>query len=78
MPFANCKPYMKEEGRITKPVTLADVRVEWEYAGEAPTALVYLFGELLAIIRVGDKPGCSRFALANGPLARVLVPGNSG
>lgn len=73
LPFANCKTYMTEEGRLCKPVALNDIRVEWQYAGEQPTAYVYLFGDLVAKVGVGDKPGYSRFAARDGPLAKVLV-----
>jgi hypothetical protein len=72
LPFANCKAYMREEGYLTKPVALDDIRVEWQYAGEVPTAWVYLFGELTALVGVGDKPGCCRYASRDGPLAKVL------
>jgi len=73
MPFANCKAYMKEEGHITESVTLDDITVEWQHTDEQPKAHVYLFGELVASVGVGDKPGFCRFASKDGPLAKVLV-----
>ncbi len=73
LPFANCKGYMKDEGRITAPVSLEDVAVEWEYAGEQPRAHVFLFGGLIASVKEGEKPGYSRFASRDGPLAKLMV-----
>jgi hypothetical protein len=73
LPFANIKGYMHEEGRFSKPARLEDVKVEWQYLDGAPWAYIHLFDELVAVVGIGDKPGCSRFALKDGPLARVLV-----
>jgi hypothetical protein len=73
MPFANCKPYTKAEGQLESPVALDDIGVEWKYAGERAMAYVYLFGNLVASVGVGDKPGYSRFAAKSGPLAKLLV-----
>jgi hypothetical protein len=73
MPFANCKPYTKAEGQLESSVTLDDVGVEWKYSGERPTAYVYLFGNLVASVGVGDRPGYSKFASKAGPLAKLLV-----
>lgn len=78
LPFANCKAYMKREGRVQRPVSLYDVLVEWEYGENEPKAYVYLFGDLVAAVGVGDKPGWSRFASRDGPLAKVLVVDSGG
>ena len=73
LPFANCKGFVTQEGRLHETVTLEDVSVNWQYEGENPKAFVYLFGGLAAAVGVGDKPGYSRFALKDGPLAKQLV-----
>jgi hypothetical protein len=70
VPFANSKAYVKEDGHLDEPVTLDDIKVDWQYADEQPKAHVYLFGDLVAIVGVGDKPGYSRFASKDGPLAK--------
>jgi hypothetical protein len=72
LPFANCKGYMSEEGRLERPVTLDDMTVNWEYVNAEPRAYVYIFGELWALVGVGDKPGRSRFASRDGPLAKMM------
>lgn len=73
IPFANCKGYISEEGRIRGPVSLKDVHVKWSYEDKDPVAFVYVFRDLLGVVGVGDKPGCARFAIRNGPLAKVMV-----
>jgi hypothetical protein len=73
LPFANCRGYMKDEGRVQEPVSLEDVTVEWEYTDERPRAFVYLFGDLVASLSEGEKPGFSRFASIDGPLAKRMV-----
>jgi hypothetical protein len=73
LPFANCRSYMEDEGRIQEPVSLEDITVEWKYTGERPIAFVYLFGDLFATLSEGEKPGYSRFASKDGPLAKRMV-----
>jgi hypothetical protein len=72
IPFANCEGYMSEEGRIQRDVGRDDVLVDWEGSENGPLAYIYLFGDLLGVIGVGDKPGFARFANKDGPLARVM------
>jgi hypothetical protein len=73
IPFANCKSYMREEGRMENAVGPEDVQVEWIGIEENPLAYVYVFENLLGVIGEGDKPGRAKFALRDGPLARILV-----
>jgi hypothetical protein len=73
LPFANCKGYTRTEGHLERPVALEDISVGWEYAGDEPKAYVYLFGDLVAVVGAGDKPGYARFAERDGPLAKVMV-----
>ena len=76
LPFANSKDYMMEAGHVRQTITIEDVGVDWQYAGEGPKAFVYIFSELTAIVGVHDKPGYSRFASKDGPLAKPLVLGD--
>ena len=73
LPFANCREFTLKEGRFDKAVPLDDVRVEWQYSGRQPRALVFLRGDLVASVAANEKPGHSRFASKDGPLAKVLV-----
>jgi hypothetical protein len=73
LPFANCREFMREEGRFAKAAALADIHVEWQYTAGQPKALVYLSGALAALVGVNDKPGYCRFASKDGPLAKVLA-----
>jgi hypothetical protein len=72
IPFANCQGFMTEEGRMLKAVQDGDVTVEWEYEDAKPVAYIYIHGMLYGVVGLGDKPGCARFALRDGPLARVM------
>ena len=72
-PFANPKAYTKVQGCVNRAINPDDVQVQWQYEGGGPRALLYLFGELVAAVGVGDKPGFSRFAAKDGPLAKLLV-----
>src|SRR5271157_5368984 len=73
LPFANCKGYMKDEGRVNTPVILDDINVEWEYAGGQVRAFVYICGDLVACVGLGEKPGFARYASRDGPLAKLMV-----
>ena len=72
IPFANCKGYMSEEGRMTREVEEEDVLVDWENDKNGPVAYVYLFENLYGVLGVGDKPGYARYAIKNSPLAKVM------
>jgi len=72
IPFANCRPYIGTGGRMTLDVESDDVAVDWEYESDLPIAYIYVFEQLYAAVGVGDKPGYSRFANKDGPLAKVM------
>ncbi len=72
IPFANCREYMLEEGRMKKKVLPQDVIVDWEKEAEELVAYVYIFEDLYGVIAENDKPGYARFALKDGPLARKM------
>jgi len=63
---------MSEDGRVTNAIESTDIDVDWELEGDSPVAYVYLFQDLYGVIGVGDHPGYARFAIEDGPLARVM------
>jgi hypothetical protein len=73
IPFANCKGYMREEGKLKDPVGPDEVHVKWGSDDKNPVAYVYVFENLLGVVGVGDKPGYARFAIRNGRLAKVMI-----
>lgn len=72
IPFANCSKYMSEGGVMKKEVGVEDVLVDWEEEEQGPVAYIYIFKDLYGVIGVNDKPGYARFAIKDGPLARVM------
>lgn len=72
-PFANPRAYTLADWRMSDPVSPDDVRVEWDRDDGHVVAYVYVNGSLVASVGEGDKPGYSRFAAKDGPLARRLV-----
>lgn len=55
------------------PSNEADVKIKWEEQKDAPAqAQVYIRGELFAVLKVGEKPGRSKLAKKDGPLAKML------
>ena len=73
MPFANAVGYARPE-RVTPIACAAEVSVSWDgEAGNLAVARVALRGEPWAELRPGQRPGLSRVALKDGPLARVLA-----
>ena len=72
IPFANCSGFISVKGTITTPVCPSDVLVDWESDENGPVAYIYLFEELIGVVGVHDKPGYSRYAIKNGPVAKVM------
>ena len=72
LPFANCKDFTKDEGQIEKLVTIDDIKFEWKYSAGQLTAHLYLFGDLVASVTPGKKPGRARFASKDGPIAKSM------
>lgn len=71
-PFANPRAYTLADGRMRDPVALDDVQVRWDADDGHVTAYIYISGDLVASVREGDKPGRSKFAAKDGPLAKRL------
>lgn len=72
MPMANSIEYSKDHLKLKKVRSLSDIRVEWHFQDHI-TVDVYLFGKICARLKDGVKPGWSRMARKDGPLARVLI-----
>ncbi len=72
-PFANPAKYVSagQPRYVNEP---ADVQFVWQRSGDRQEtrAFIFLHGELVAELRPGSKPGWSRYAAKDGPLARVL------
>jgi len=64
---------MREEGRLVEPFDPEDVYVTWESDDKGPVAYVYVLENLLGVVGVDDKPGCARFAIRDGPLAKIMI-----
>lgn len=71
-PFANPVAYTRADGRMRDPVRLDDVRVRWDFEDGRVTAYIDIRGDLVASLGEGDRPGRSKFATKDGPLARRL------
>jgi hypothetical protein len=69
IPFANSEGYVAEEEHYQKEVGYEDVLVTWEYGELSPVAYIYVHENLLGVVGDGDKPGYSRYAVMDGPLA---------
>src|SRR5262245_3824854 len=55
IPFANCRGFMSEAGRLEQTVGPDDIEVEWRQANGQPVACVYIFGDLYGVVGVNDK-----------------------
>lgn len=71
-PFLNPKEYIDKQGVIKKNVTIHDVLVNWEKDNNDFVAYVYIFEDLYGVVGPGDMPGYARFAIKNGPIAKVM------
>jgi len=71
MPFANPKGYAN--GELFPPVAdPSQLRFEWALGAVGPTLRIFIRGEAFGVLTPGSKPGWSKLALANGPLALKL------
>jgi len=73
MPFLNGREFSKGE-RYPRIHEVSEVRVQWadDHDGTAGRAELYLREKLFAILEPGAKPGWSRWALKDGPLAKAF------
>lgn len=71
-PFANPQAYVSSEARVLEEVGDCNFIVDWEGAETDVVAYIYLFGDLLAVVGVGDRPGYARLATTSNRLARVM------
>lgn len=72
-PFANPKDFVRTDISFALPETEADFTVGWQLEDPSdPKVLIYVREELWGIVAPGTKPGFSRLAKIDGPLAKVL------
>lgn len=73
MPFANLLEYVKDEDPPLVQRT-QDLSCHWKYEPDGDLAAVDLLihGQLYARLTPGSKPGWSRLARTDGPVAQVL------
>jgi hypothetical protein len=72
LPFANLPEFTSVDGHFELAVQMGDILVNWQYTGKQARAFVFLNGALVASVGEGEKPGYCRFALKDGPCAKVL------
>ena len=72
IPFLNPEEYIDVKGIMKKSVTIHDVLVNWEKDGNMIVAYIYIFEDLYGVVGTRDKPGYARFAIKNGPLAKIM------
>jgi hypothetical protein len=71
MPFANPVGFVRDDIDILLPDSADDVRVLWETRDGKEYAQVLLKDVPVAELTIGAKPGWSRLAKRDGPLAQV-------
>jgi hypothetical protein len=71
-PYANPTVYVDQTLTFFPPDTAADIVVEWSQLGRDLTASIFVMQALLAKIAPHSKPGWSRLAVKDGPLALKL------
>lgn len=73
VPFLNPRRFARQDGFVAIE-TDGDVAVDWRFEGEHLARVdVRIRGVLSARLAPFTKPGWSRMAVADGPLARVLM-----
>ena len=74
MPFANPKGLASAE--LFTPVSdPSELRFEWIQGKDSPTLRMFVREEPFAVLTAGSKPGWSKLAVENGPLALKLEEG---
>jgi len=78
MPFANAKSFVRCEGKIEPIKNSNEISVQWDFedTGSLRKVRLFLRNNLYAILFPGAKPGFSRLALKDGPLAKVIPEGS--
>ncbi len=67
LPFANPLGF-GSENKLGPILSEDDVNIQW--GGD--TVWIHIHGLLWAVLNSGEKPGCCRLALRDGPLAKLL------
>ena len=71
-PYANPIAFVDQAMAFSLPDSAADIVVEWSQRGCDLVACIFLSQTLLAKLMQGSKPGWSRLAVKDGPLALKL------
>jgi hypothetical protein len=73
MPFMNPEAFARPDS-VSPIRDEADVAVEWKVDRDSVrSAHIFVRGEVWAVLEPGSRPGWSRMALRDGPLAKVLL-----
>lgn len=72
MPFANPKEFTSPN--LFQPVKDPS-EVAFKWVEDLPTLLIFIRGDLFARLIPGSKPGWSKLAIKDGPLAMVFTEG---
>jgi hypothetical protein len=71
-PYANPIAFVAQTIAFSPPDSITDIMVEWSHQGRDLVACIFLSKTLLAKLMQGSKPGWSRLAAKDGPLALRL------
>lgn len=72
MPFQNPPPLGRQDAERLSATN--DIQATWNTGEAAVGGDLFVDGERIASLKVGDRPGRSRNAIKDGPLAKVLSP----
>ncbi|CCE03062.1 hypothetical protein [Bradyrhizobium sp. STM 3809] len=72
-PYANPAAFVDEAVAFSRPSSAACLTVEWRGQGSGQIGEIFVAGVLLARLTNGSKPGWSRLAAKDGPLALRLT-----
>jgi hypothetical protein len=71
-PYANPEAYVDLSANVLLPASPDDFSVEWGPDASSCEAWIFIRQTLVAVLARGTKPGWSRLAKKDGPLAKVL------
>lgn len=72
MPFANPVDFVMDNLRFSLPTDLSQISVNWLDRDDQIFAQVFVRCSLIAELTKGAKPGWSKFAKKDGPLAKTM------
>ncbi|MGJ4888182.1 hypothetical protein ACQR1Y_08310 [Bradyrhizobium sp. HKCCYLRH3099] len=71
-PYANPAAFIDQSIEFSPPSAASSISVSWDLTGSELVARIYVSEVVLAQLTQGSKPGWSRLAARNGPLALCL------